>query len=328
MILIIICINGMCKVYMKKPMLALALVTGLSGCSTTVVQPDKSSSLYFSALYNAQAKPVSSVLLEPTILNADVILVGEWHTHPGVHLFQAELFEQLSKGNKRTALSLEQFSRADKHTLNQYVKGKIGEQYLIDNTQAWPNYKSDYRALIELAKANNSDVIAANAPKNIVTCIGRQGISYLNKLDETQRTYIASTIDTSPSDYKQRFMASMHHGSPSQNENYYAAQVTWDETMAESIVNYITAHKNTQVMHIAGDFHVKNGEGIARVIKRLAPELNVVWISPVKNVQANQTGYQLQVNALPSRYVQKEHQQAAFKALGKRSERGEQTACL
>ncbi|MBH0039310.1 ChaN family lipoprotein [Pseudoalteromonas sp. SWN166] len=313
---------------MKKSMLTLALVTGLSGCSTTTVPPDKSSSLYYSALYNAQAKPVSSVLLEPSLLNADVVLVGEWHTHPGVHLFQAELFEQLSVGNKRTALSLEQFSRADQHILNQFVKGEIGEQYLIDNTQAWPNYKSDYRALVELAKTNNSDVIAANAPKNIVTCVGRQGISYLNKLDETQQSYIASTIDTSPSEYKQRFMASMHHGSPSQNENYFSAQVAWDETMGESIVNYITAHKNTQVMHIAGDFHVKNGEGIARVIKRLAPELNVVWISPVTNVQANQTGYQLQVNPLPPRYIQKEHQQAAFKALGKRGDRGEQTACL
>jgi len=94
--------------------------------------------------------------------------------------------------------------------------------------------------------------------------------------------------------------------------------------MGESIVNYVTAHKNTQVMHISGDFHVKNGEGIARVIKRLAPELNVVWISPVTSVQANQTGYQLQVNPLPPRYVQKEHQQAAFKALAKR---GEQTHC-
>lgn len=196
-------------------MLTLALVMGLSGCSTTIVQPDKSSSLYFSALYNAQAKPVSSISFEPTLLNADVILVGEWHTHPGVHLFQAELFEQLSKDNKRAALSLEQFSRADQLTLNQYVKGEIGEQYLIDNTQAWPNYKSDYRALIELAKANNSDVIAANAPKNIVTCIGRQGINYLNELDETQQSYIAAAIDTSPSDYKQRFMTSMHHGSPS-----------------------------------------------------------------------------------------------------------------
>jgi len=310
---------------MKKSMLTLVLVTCMSGCSTTTMLPDKSSSLYYSALYNAQAKPVGSVSLEQTLLNADVVLVGEWHTHPGVHLFQAKLFEQLSKSNKRTALSLEQFSRADQPILNQYVKGEIGEQYLIDNTQAWPNYKSDYRPIIELAKANNSDVIAANAPKNIVTCIGRQGVSYLNKLDETQQSYIASTIDTSPSDYKQRFMASMHHGSPSQNENYYAAQVTWDETMAESIVNYLNNHNGAQVMHIAGDFHVKNGEGIARVIKRLAPSLNVVWISPVTRVQTNQSGYQLQVNALPPRYVKKQHQQAAFKALAKR---GEQTVCL
>lgn len=117
----------------------------------------------------------------------------------------------------------------------------------------------------------------------------------------------------------------MHHGTPNQNENYYAAQVTWDETMAESIVNYLNQHNGAQVIHLAGDFHVKNGEGIARVIKRLAPELNVVWISPVTNVQANQAGYQLQVNPLPPRYVQKEHQLAAFKALAKR---GEKTVCL
>jgi len=49
-----------------------------------------------------------------------------------------------------------------------------------------------------------------------------------------------------------------------------------------------------------------------------------VGVSPVTSVQANQNGYQLQVNPLPPRYVQKEHQQAAFKALAKR---GEQTYC-
>ena len=33
----------------------------------------------------------------------------------------------------------------------------------------------------------------------------------------------------------------MHHGKPEQTEKQFAAQVTWDETMAESIVNYLTA---------------------------------------------------------------------------------------
>lgn len=119
-------------------------------------------------------------------------------------------------------------------------------------------------------------------------------------------------------------MQSMHHGTASKNEKLYAAQVTWDETMAESIVNYISQNKGTQVIHLAGDFHVRNGEGIARVIKRIAPELNVVWVSPVSKVQSEQSGYQLEVNALPARYVQKAHQQAAFKALAKR---GEKTQC-
>lgn len=244
---------------------------------------------------------------------------------PRCALISSWLFQQLSTQNKPIALSLEQFSRADQQTLNLYLESKIGEQYLIDNTKAWANYKSDYRALVELAKMQNSDVIAANAPKHIVTCIGRQGINYINKLDAQQRSFIAKEIDISPSLYKERFMQSMHHGTASKNEKLYAAQVTWDETMAESIVNYISQNKGTQVIHLAGDFHVRNGEGIARVIKRIAPELNIVWISPVSKVRSEQSGYQLEVNALPARYVQKAHQQAAFKALAKR---GEQTACL
>lgn len=312
------------KTDMKNPFLALVLLSGLSGCSINTVSVSQSSSLYNYGLYNANGQRVNSILSESTLLNADVVLVGEWHTHPGVHLFQAELFQQLSTQNKPIALSLEQFSRADQQTLNLYLESKIGEQYLIDNTKAWPNYKSDYRALVELAKIQNSDVIAANAPKHIVTCIGRQGINYINKLDAQQRSFIAKEIDTSPSLYKERFMQSMHHGTASKNEKLYAAQVTWDETMAESIVNYISQNKGKQVIHLAGDFHVRNGEGIARVIKRIAPELNVVWVSPVSKVQPEQNGYQLEVNALPARYVQKAHQQAAFKALVKR---GEKTQC-
>ncbi|WP_366513608.1 ChaN family lipoprotein [Pseudoalteromonas sp.] len=312
------------KTDMKNPFLALVLLSGLSGCSINTVSVSQNSSLYNYGLYNAKGQRVNSILSESTLLNADVVLVGEWHTHPGVHLFQAELFQQLSTQSKALALSLEQFSRADQQTLNLYVEGKIGEQYLIDNTNAWPNYQSDYRALVELAIVNNAAVIAANAPKYVVTCVARQGINYLDKLDAQQRSFIAKEIDISPSPYKERFMQSMHHGTPSQNENFYAAQVIWDETMAESIVDYIKENKGSQVMHIAGDFHVKEGQGIARVIKRLAPELNVVWISPVIKVKPQHSGYQLQVNPLPIRYVQKAHQQAAFKKLSKR---GEQTQC-
>ncbi|MDG4869738.1 ChaN family lipoprotein, partial [Guyparkeria sp. 1SP6A2] len=84
-------------------------------------------------------------------------------------------------------LSMEQFSRDSQPYLDQYLQGEIGEQYLIEQSNAWPNYASDYRPLVELAKHHQRPIIAANAPKNMVRCIGQQGIEYLDKLPKEQR---------------------------------------------------------------------------------------------------------------------------------------------
>ncbi|MCV5900204.1 ChaN family lipoprotein, partial [Escherichia coli] len=86
----------------------------------------------------------------------------------------------------------------------------------MKQANAWPNYESDYRPLVEFAKQKNLPVIAANAPKSIVRCIGRQGLDYINKLDDDQRMFIAQAINTGSSPYKEKFMASMHHGKPEQ----------------------------------------------------------------------------------------------------------------
>ncbi len=129
----------------------------------------------------------------------------------------------------------------------------------MKQANAWPNYESDYRPLVEFAKQKNLPVIAANAPKGIVRCIGRQGIDYVNKLDDEQRTFIAESINTASSPYKEKFMASMHHGKPEQTEKQFAAQVTWDETMAESIVNYLTPNQVLRLFMLRVSFIPSKG---------------------------------------------------------------------
>ena len=56
-------------------------------------------------------------------------------------------------------LSMEQFARDKQAVLKQYLAGEIGEQTLMDQGEAWPNYASDYRPLVEL----NHQVMAINA---------------------------------------------------------------------------------------------------------------------------------------------------------------------
>jgi len=297
----------------------------LVACSSPSLSPQKEtiSSYYDYQLYSPKQQIISIDSLPRELKAADVILVGEWHTHAGIHRFQVDLLKQLADGNKAVTLSMEQFSRDKQDVLDTYLASEIGEQVLIKQGAAWPNYESDYRPLVEFAKANQLEIIAANAPKPIVRCIGRQGVSYLEKLTDDERSQLATTIDTSNSPYKEKFMASMHHGKPEQTERQFAAQVTWDETMAESIVEYLALNPNKQVFHIAGLFHTQQGLGIKASILKRNPNLNVVVITPTESPLDNKTNgndYPLEVLSPPVRYVKMENRMAAYKHLTQRND--------
>ncbi|ENM5917593.1 ChaN family lipoprotein [Vibrio mimicus] len=295
---------------------ALSLTLSLIGCAST---PSDISTFYDYQLATPKGERISIQNLPADIKNADVILIGEWHTHAGIHRFQTDLLKHMVENEHPMALSMEQFARDAQPVLDEYLAGEIGEQYLIQKANAWPNYESDYRPLVEFAKSQQLPIIAANAPKPIVRCIGRVGIDYIERLTPDQRQWIAAEINTQDSPYKSTFMASMHHGNPAQNENQFAAQVTWDETMAESIVRYLRTNPERKVLHIAGMFHTQQGLGTAASILRRNPNLKVVIITPVGDITAQSDDYQLQVLTPPVRYVQKAHQAEAIKALKNRN---------
>ena len=309
---------------MRFSILGLAFAILLTGCVSTTAttytptSPDVTS-FYDYKLYSPSGSAVSLTDLTSELLQADVIMIGEWHTHAGIHRFQTDMLKQLSSGKLPVALSMEQINRDKQDVLDEYLNGLIGEQTFIQKSNAWPNYESDYRPLIEFAKRADVPVIAANAPKKIVRCIGLKGIDYLGQLDSEQRSFVAETINTEDSQYKEKFMASMHHGKPEQTEKQYAAQITWDETMAESIVDYLTTHPRTQIVHVAGKFHTEGGLGTATSILNRNPSLNVVVVTPVTDVTTDSSDYQLEVLGPPVRYVQDSNRMKAFSHLIKRN---------
>ena len=121
----------------------------------------------------------------------DVVFFGELHNHPGVHLAQMQLFAALHANNPNLTLSLEQFERDTQPILDQYLDNQIGEEYLISEARAWDNYKSSYRPLIEYSRKHALPVIAANAPKQMVVCVGRSGLDVLTRYDEEKRQFVA-----------------------------------------------------------------------------------------------------------------------------------------
>lgn len=296
--------------------ISLSTIALLMGCvGSSFDEPTQSETLYDYQLYESN-RPISVSSLAERLSDTNVIMVGEWHTHSGIHLFQANLLRALENQAYPMALAMEQFATDKQSVIDRYLAGEIGEHTLTKQADAWPNYESDYRPLVEYAKANQITVIAANAPERLARCVNLKGIAYLDTLNTNERQWLATSIDTTSSPYKDKFFTAMHHGTPTQLENLFAAQMSRDETMAESITKQLALNPNRKVMFIAGKFHTEDGLGVAESVLRRNPQLKIAIIEPVIEIMADQqnalkgrsniTQFQLKVIPLPKMYVEGE----------------------
>ena len=223
----------------------------------------------------------------------DVVFVGELHGHIANHLAEMALLRAIQQRVPHLALSMEQFERDRQAVLDDYLAGKIGEESLTDGL-GWRNYAEAYRPLIEYAKEHNLPVIAANAPQRIVRCVGREGSGFLSTLPADKRTLVAATLHLQDGAYKRKFFKFMqedgaHNGPNDGNkekeaeriEKSFAAQVARDDTMAESIANFLRARPGYKIMHVTGTFHAEEGLGTVERLKMRFPELKIGLVLPV-----------------------------------------------
>ncbi|KAF7276623.1 hypothetical protein GWI33_010019, partial [Rhynchophorus ferrugineus] len=226
--------------------------------------------------------------------NADVIFIGEYHGNNAAHWLQAQLQYLLYQQRPQQILSMEQFTRNEQPQVDQYLTGKIGEQELIDNTEAWSNYKASYRPLVEFAKLHHLPVIAANAPADIVRCVGQQGQDYIKTLNDEQKQYIAKQPFYYESAYLEKFSGVMHIGREDTQNNHaenkaltpsnsFYAQILRDNSMAQAIADAYQRYPNHQIIHINGAFHSDSFLGTVSSLKHRLPNLKIAVLSPIQH---------------------------------------------
>lgn len=265
----------------------------LGGCSTLSAVPTSQNKVLpglqtaydFTLFDSATQKPVPLDELTRRLKEADVVFIGEFHGNHASHLLQAQLQNRLYQQRPEQILSMEQFERHQQNMLDRYLDSAIGEAYLINETPAWENYAGSYRPLVEFAKRRFLPVIAANAPGDIVRCIGRQGRVYPGKLNKTERKQVAAHPFAAIPGYREKFASwfgETRHGDDNRMQNSYLAQLARDNTMAESIVHALQRYPGHQVIHLNGTFHSESGLGTVAALKRMEPQLNIKVISPVQ----------------------------------------------
>lgn len=275
------------------PALLFTTLFVLNGC-TAMPSPSRPKNLTIpQTLYEASiVEPESGAVLTPEQLarrlaETDVVIVGEYHGHQGSHLLQSRLQMALYRQQPRQILSMEQFNLDHQPELDRYLQGETGEAELIEDAAAWDNYRASYRPLVEFARQKNLPVIAANAPADVVRCVGRKGASHLDKVPESIRQALPSEPFMDTPAYREKFadaIGASHQGDSAMKErieNTYKAQLLRDNTMAARIIEARGRFPGHQVLHLTGTFHSEDGLGTVALLKQREPKLSVAVISPV-----------------------------------------------
>jgi len=224
--------------------------------------------------------PVDTLIVE---LDAyDVIFFGEKHDSPVSHKFELELLKRLS-ANHKVVLSLEMFERDVQKWVNEYLHGRIDEEEFLSKSRPWPNYKSDYRPLIEYAKENNIPVVASNIPRWIANKVAKNGMGILDT-PNADKNWFSKKIFPDNQEYRKRFYETMRHirmpGMKKQSmENFYLAQCLKDATMAESIAMVRDKYKDAKIIHMVGSFHCDYHLGTVYYLLKTSPELKICVIT-------------------------------------------------
>jgi uncharacterized iron-regulated protein len=229
-------------------------------------------------LFDKNGNKTSYKKLLKAALKTEVVLFGEFHNNAISHWLQLELTKDIAEKSP-IVLGAEMIEADNQKQLNQYLKGEINQKKLDSTARLWPNYKTDYKPLVDFAKDKNVSFIATNIPRRFASMVSKKGFEVLETLSDEEKSWIAPQpilYDSTLKGYVEMMKMMGDHASP----NMPKAQAIKDATMAYFINKNVN---NTFIfIHYNGSYHSDNFEGINWYLKNYNPNIQIITISTVE----------------------------------------------
>ncbi len=217
---------------------------------------------------------------------ADVVFFGETHNSRIAHEMELQLAKDLyaAKGNK-LKIGAEMFETDNQIIIDEYLSGYFDDSKFEADARLWPNYKTDYRPILQFARDKKLKFIATNIPRRYASMVNYGGFEALEKLSKQAKSYIADMpvkFDPELPGYKMMIqrMGGMGGGHAKIDPvNLAKAQAVKDATMAQFILRNMD--KKGLFYHFNGSYHSYNYEGIMWYLKQLDRNLRMFSITVV-----------------------------------------------
>lgn len=240
-------------------------------------QPDAGKPAYL--MYNQEGELISySNLLELAEKN-DIVFFGELHNNPIAHWLQIELLTDLTKNSARnTVVGMEMFEADQQVLIDEYFSGHISQNSFEREARLWNNYQTDYKPIVEFAKASGLPLIATNIPRRYASSVYSGGLSVLDSLSSEAHRWMMPLpvdVDTTLASYQNMSEAAHGHG----GVNLIYSQAVKDATMAHFIM--LNMKPGNRLFHINGSYHSNDREGIVWYIENTVSGYNIVTINTI-----------------------------------------------
>ena len=237
-------------------------------------------------IYNSKGKKISFEKMISGLVDSDVVLFGEFHDNSIVHWLQLKTAKAL-KQKRNLIFGMEMLETDNQTFVDSYLKGDLSEEDFTKSARLWNNYKTDYKPIVDYAKANQIEVIASNVPRKYASLLYKQGEEALLALPEDEKQWIAPLpfpYDASLPAYVK--MMEMFKDSDHANLNFPKAQAIKDATMGNSIVKNFKP--GFLFLHLNGSYHSNDFEGIFWYVNKYNSNLKTKTITVLQKADINE----------------------------------------
>jgi uncharacterized iron-regulated protein len=250
---------------------------------------------------NEDGKALDQTQLLDELSKFDVVCLGEAHDTPRDHFAELAIADGLWRrarvSGRALGIGFEMFQALDGAALYAYSTGHLDDAGLRKRTkydERWGYPYAYYRPVLSLGRANGLPLKALNASRELTHAVAEKGLS---QLSPRLRRQLPAELDLDDQEHRAHFdrlMADHPHGKGMELDNFYAAQVVWDETMAEGAATWVAARAPLrQLLILAGSAHCRHAAIPSRIERRQRLRVTNVRLSAESNADSEGFDYTL-----------------------------------
>ena len=226
--------------------------------------------------------------LAPRLAGVSLLFVGESHDSVASHQVQKRVIEELLAAGRKVMIGLEMMPYPKQQALDHWSAGLLTEEGFLTLGQwydSWGYHWHYYRDIFLLARDHHLPMVALNAPREVISSVRKKGFK---DLTPEEAAHIPTTIDLGSEDHR-TLIRTFFEGddaahaamSPEQFESMFAAQCTWDATMAFHATEALAkrGEPGSILVVLVGAGHVVYGMGLERQARQ--------WLDPARHPMAS-----------------------------------------